>query len=90
MRLRFARRNGNVHVARGDAGLRGHAFDRPLFAPELAADHPRPAPVVLDHFGNRAGGNVLVARVSHFERGGQIGPQLKAVHAARASPLGIS
>ena len=38
--------------------------------------------VVLGHLGNGAGRDVLIARVGHFQRGGQVGPELKAVHAA--------
>ena len=77
-------RNGDVDVTR----IGRHALDRPRFAPEFAADDARARAVVLSDLGNGAGGNVLVARVGHFELRGQVGPQLEAVHAAVLVALG--
>src|SRR5580658_8163405 len=74
----LARRNRNVDVAR----VCSHALDRPGFAPELAADHAGAGTVVLGDLGDGARRNVLIARVGHLESGGQVGPQLEAMHAA--------
>src|SRR5262249_60517086 len=38
--------------------------------------------VVVDDLGYLRGLNVLVARLGHLERGGQVGPELETVHAA--------
>ena len=77
----------------------------PLLAPELTADDARPGPIVLGHLGNGGRGNVLVARVRHLERCGQVGPELEPMHpplritfwhflvqnaAARGHPLDVS
>ena len=68
----------DVEVAR----VGGDAVDRALFAPELAAHDAHARAVVVDHFGNLTRLDVLIARRRHLQRRRQVGPELKAVHAA--------
>ena len=49
-RLPQARRHRDVEVAR----IGGDAVDRAALAPEVAADHPHPRAVVVDHLGDVA------------------------------------
>ena len=83
-RLALPRRHRNVEIAR----LGGDAIDGALLAPEVADDHAHVRAVVVGHFRDVLGQNVLVARVGHLERARQIGPQLEAVHAAAFVALG--
>ena len=77
-------RDGHVEVDRvgGDAG------DGTFFAPEVAADDAGLRAVVLGGDGDFGGFDFLVMRGGHLERGGEIRPQLEAVHAARFVALG--
>src|ERR1019366_3100363 len=80
----FAGRDGDVEVDRvgGDAG------DGTFFAPERAADDAGLRAVVVGDIGDFGRFDFLVMRGGHLERGGEIGPQLEAVHAARFVALG--
>src|SRR5579872_1087422 len=62
--------------------VRSNAFDWPFLAPELATDNAYSRTVIVCDFRDRAGRNVLVARVRHLERRRQVRPQLKTMHAA--------
>ena len=44
--------------------------------------------VVVGDFGDVGGLHFLIARVGHLQRGGKIGPELEAVHAAGRIALG--
>ena len=77
-----ARRDPDVEIAR----VRGNAFDRTAFSPELAAHDPHAGAVVIGDLRNFRGLDVLVARRRHLQRRRQVGPQLEAVHA----PLRVS
>ena len=75
--LALVRRHEHVEIAR----LRRDAVDRPALAPEVAADHAHARAVIVDDLGDLDRRDVLIARSRHLERGGQVGPQLEAVHA---------
>ena len=60
----------------------------PRLAPETAADDAHVRAVVVGDLGNFGGLHFLIARRGHLERGGQIGPELEAVHAAGGIALG--
>src|ERR1700722_1377709 len=77
-RFTFARRHPDVEITR----VGGDALDRATLAPEIAADHTHPRAVIVDHFRHFRRLDVLVARRRHLQRRRQIGPKLKAVHAA--------
>ena len=77
-RLALARRHEDVEITR----IGGDAFDRAALAPEVAADDAHARAVIVDDLGNVGGLDVLIARRRHFQGRRQIGPELKAVHAA--------
>src|SRR4051812_8230356 len=81
--LGLAGRHEDIEVSR----IGCDAFDRSFPAPELAANHPRNRAVIVSDLGNVAGGDVLIARRGHLERGRQVGPELEAMHAALAVAL---
>ncbi len=76
-RLPAAGRDGDIEVD----GIGGDAVHRTLLAPEASTHDAHLGAVVVLHFRNVGRLHLLVARRSHFERGGQVGPQLEAVHA---------
>src|SRR5262245_7991059 len=76
----LAQPRGNPDVEIPGVGC--NALDRSSPAPEIAAHDAHAGAVVIDDLGNLRGPNVLVARLGHLERGGQVGPELEAVHAA--------
>src|SRR5262245_16621747 len=55
--------------------------DWTFFAPEVAAYDPHARAVIIDDFGDIRAVDVLISRRRHLERGRQVGPELKAVHA---------
>src|ERR1041385_8019578 len=76
--LALARGHENVEIAR----IGGDTVDRALLAPEFAAHHAHARAIVVDDLGDVGALDVLVAWRRHFQRRGQVGPQLEAVHAA--------
>src|SRR5262249_28889921 len=76
--LTLAGRHRDVEVA----WVGGDAVDRALLAPELAAHDTHARAVVVDHFGNLSRLDVLITRCRHLQRRRQVGPELKAMHAA--------
>lgn len=60
--------------------------DGAAFAPEIADNDPHAGSIVIDHFWNVLGLNILIARRGHLLTGGQVAPKLEAVHL----PLGVS
>ena len=60
----------------------------PRLAPEVAADDADVGAVVVGDFGDFGGFDFLIAGRGHLERGGEIGPELEAVHAAGVVALG--
>src|SRR6266850_2506945 len=70
-------RHRHVEIPR----IRRDALDRAGLPPELATDHSHPRPIVVHHFGNVARGDVLIARLRHFQRRGQVGAELESVYA---------
>src|SRR5437660_3984366 len=62
--LAKSRRNRNVEIT----GIRRHAFDWTSLARELAANDAHSSAVIIGDLGNRAGRNILIARVSHLQR----------------------
>src|SRR5262245_4726892 len=73
-----ARRHGDVEVTR----IRRDPVHGTALAPELAANDPDAGAVVIDDFRDLRAGNVLIAGRGHLQRRGQVGPELKPVHAA--------
>src|SRR2546427_7118786 len=71
-------RHKNVEVIR----IGSYSFHRPLFAPEFTTHDSHASAVVVSHLGYRARRNILVARIGHLQRRGQVGPELEAVHPA--------
>src|SRR5437763_13455553 len=76
--------NRNVHIIR----IGSNAFHWSSLTPELTRHNSHPRTVVVRDFRNRAGRNVLIARVCHLHRRGQVCPQLKTMHAAVLVTLG--
>jgi len=77
-----ARRNGDIEIR----GIGDDVLHRAPDAVHLAADDLDLVPPCVGHLGNLRSRDALVARVHHLVRGRQVGPELKAVHAA----LGIA
>src|SRR5205823_5528272 len=71
-------RNGYIEIIR----VGGDALNRPSLSPELAADDSHTSAIIVRDFWNRACWDVLIARVSHFQRRRQVRPKLKTVHAS--------
>ena len=82
-RLALARRDGDIEIAR----IGGNAFDRAAAAPKVAAHDAHAGAVVIHDLRNFGAFDVLVARRRHFQRRRQVGPKLKAMHAARRIAL---
>src|SRR2546423_6878190 len=76
--LSLSGRHRHVQVAR----VGGDTFDRSALAPELAADDANLRAVVVGDVGDVLRRDVLITRNGHLQPGWQIGPELKAVHAA--------
>src|SRR3974390_766323 len=76
-RLAAARRNRNIDINR----IGGNSFYRSPLAPEAAADETHMGAVVIGYLWDFVRFHFLVARWSHLQGGGQIGPELKSVHA---------
>src|SRR5262249_33912842 len=74
----------DVEVAR----FGGYPLHRAAPAPKVAADDAHTRAIVIDHLGDVGRLDVLVARRRHLERRGQVGPQLKAMHATATVALG--
>src|SRR5262245_62080735 len=79
-RQSLAQPRGNPDIEIPGVGC--NALDRPSPAPVITAYDAHAGAVVIDDLGYLRSLNVLVARLGHLERGGQVGPELKAVHAA--------
>ena len=67
-------------------GIGRNSVDRSFLAPEFPAHHAHVCGVVVRNLRNIQSFDFLVAGLRHLEGGRQIGPELKAVHAA----LGIA
>src|SRR4029450_11288530 len=68
----------DIEIAR----IRSDAFDRSLPAPELAAHDAHARAVIGRNLADAGAGDVLIPGRGHLQRGRQVGPELKAVHAA--------
>src|SRR4030095_16436548 len=76
-RLAFTSGHKDVEIS----WIGSNPIDRTFFAPEVAAHDPHARAVIIDDFGDIRALDVLISRRGHLERGGQVGPELKAVHA---------
>src|SRR5262249_6842676 len=76
--LPATRRHRDIEVAR----VGRDPLDRSALPPELAADDAHARAIIVGAFRDRARPNVLVTRIRHLERRWEVGPELKAVHAA--------
>src|SRR5690348_856372 len=76
--LAHSRGNPDIKIP----GVGRKALNRPSFAPVMAAHDAHAGAIVIDDLRYLRSLYVLVARVGHLERGGQVGPQLETVHAA--------
>src|ERR1041384_1155194 len=65
-RLSLPRRNRDVKIT----WISRDPRDRSGLSPEVAAHYADDGPVVVCYLGNLRGGDVLVARSRHFQRGG--------------------
>src|SRR4029077_16681130 len=83
-RFATARGYGDIDVHR----IGGDAVNGTALAPETAADQTDVRGVVVGDLRNVPLFYFLIAGRGHFLRGGKIGPQLKAVHAAGVIALG--
>src|SRR5207302_2585994 len=82
--LPTTRRDRNIEITR----IRRHAFHGPFLAPEFTAYDAHTGAVIVSHVGDRAGRNVLIPWVRHFQRRRQVSPQLETVHASARIPFG--
>src|SRR5580658_1860708 len=76
--LSSAWRNRYIQINR----IRGNAIDGTSFSPEVPADHAHMGAVVIRDFRYLGSLNLLITRLGHFERRGQVSPELKPVHAS--------
>ena len=72
------RRYPHVEVAR----VGSDAFHGTRLTPEAAAHDAHARPIVIHHLRDVARADVLVARIGHLERSGEVRPQLEPVHPA--------
>ena len=82
--LAFAGRYVDIEISR----ICGDAVDGASLAPEVPADDAHGGAIVIGDLGDVCTGHILVAGIRHLLGGGQIGPQLKAVHASGVITLG--
>ena len=66
----------------------GDAIHRAFFAPEFAHDDFDAGAVIVDDLGDLLAFDILIARIGHLLAGGQVAPQLEAVHLAVDVSLG--
>jgi len=83
-RLAAARGDRNIEVH----GVGSDAIHRASGAPEFSADDTNVCAIVIGDLNNVRSFHFLITRRGHFQGRGQIGPELKAMHAASFITLG--